>query len=413
MKRKLFFAFVFIFTICSTHVLGADINDLSISSPVCLMVEESTESIIYEKNSNAKMYPASTTKILTALLVLEKGNLSDFVTISKAAVEDLTGGYITPYISVGETFTVEQLLNVLLVPSGNVAGNALAEHVAGSIENFTNLMNARAKELGCTNSHFTNTYGKHDENHYSSAHDLYIITKNAMKYNLFREIVSKTSYNLPATNKHLKDDRILYTTNDFIKPSSSVYYENAIGIKTGFTTPAKDCIVTAATKNNMTFYVIILGADKNKSNISYRYIDSKKLLDFAFNNYSFRTIISKDFVVKTIDVKGATYSTKTLDLLAENKISALITNSDINNSFIPTISINELSAPINKGTVVGNISYDINGKKYSTNLIAGSTVKKSYWYVYVGVFIVLAIFAIRLINIKKKRKKRVRKNKLY
>ena len=412
MKRKLIFTLIFMFAVFSTHVLGADATSLDISSPVCLMIEESTESIIYDKNSNDRMYPASTTKILTALIVLERANLNDIVTISKTAIDDLSGGYVTPYISAGEEFTVEQLLNVLLVPSGNVAGNALAEHISGSIENFANLMNIRAKELGCTNSHFTNTYGKHDESHYSTAHDLYIITKNAMKYDLFREIVSKTSYTLPATNKHLKDDRILYTTNDFIKPSSNVYYEGAIGIKTGFTTPAKDCIITAATKNNMTFYVIILGADKNKSNVSYRYIDAKKLLDFAFNNYSFRTIISKDFVVKTTDVKGATYSTKKLDLIAENKISALINNSDMNKSFIPTISINELSAPIKKGDVVGSISYEINGKKYSTNLIAGSDVNKSYWFVYVGGVLVLAIIVIRLINLKK-RKKRVRKNINY
>ena len=411
MKKKIFFAFIIFLVIGSSCVFALDTTNLDISSPSCLMIEETTETIIYEKNSNEKMYPASTTKILTALLTLENGNLSDVVTISHSAVEDLKGGYITPYISEGEELTVEQLLNVLLVPSGNVAGNALAEYISGSIEKFANLMNTRAKELGCTNSHFTNSYGKHDDNHYTSAHDLYLITKTAMKYNIFREIVAKPSYALPPTNKHSKDDRTLYSTNDLIKPSSSSYYEGAIGIKTGFTTPAKDCIVAAATKNNMTFYVIILGADKNKSHESYRFIDSKKLFDFGFKNYSFKTIISKDFVVKTIEVKGATHATKNLDLIADNKISALITNSDLHTSFIPNISINELSAPINKGDIVGSITYEIDGKTYSANLLAGNDVKKSYMFIVFYILIPIAVLVfIRLIILKKKR---IRKFKTY
>lgn len=413
MKRKISFAFIFIFAICSSCVFGVDTSSLDISSPACIMVEETTETIIYEKNSNDKMYPASTTKILTALLTLEKGNLDDVVTISHSAIEDLKGGYITPYISEGEELTVEQLLNVLLVPSGNVAGNALAEYVSGSTQNFANLMNTRAKELGCTNSNFTNSYGKHDDNHYTSAHDLYLITRAAMKYDIFRQIVSQTSYTLPATNKHSKNDRILTSTNDLIKPSSSVYYEGAIGIKTGFTTPAKDCLVAAATKNNMTFYVVILGADKNKSNVSYRYIDCKKLFDFAFKNYAFRTIISKDFVVKTIEIQGATSSTKKLDLIADSKISALITNADTYTSFIPTITINELSAPINKGEIVGSITYEIDGKTYTANLLAGSDVKKSYMFILVDIFIAIAILIIiRIIFFKKKRKKRIKKYRI-
>lgn len=414
MKKKIFFTIVFIFAVCSSCVFGANANNLDISSPACLMVEESTDIIIYEKNSNNKMYPASTTKILTALLTLEKGNLNDIVTISHSAVEDLKGGYITPYISEGEELTVEQLLNILLVPSGNVAGNALAEYVSGSIEKFASLMTSRAKELGCTNSNFTNPYGKHDDNHYTSAHDLYLITKAAMKHNIFREIVAKPSYALAPTNKHPKDDRILYSTNDLIRSSSSSYYEGAIGIKTGFTSPAKDCIVAAATKNNMTFYVIILGADKNKSNVSYRFIDSKKLFDFGFKNYSFRTIISKDFVVKTVEIKGATHSTKNLDLIADNKISALISNSDLHTSFIPNISINELNAPIKKGDVVGSISYEINGKIYWTNLLAANDVKKSYMFIVFYLLIAIAVLIIiRIIVIKRKRKKRARKFKIY
>lgn len=412
MKKKIFLFFIFSILILSTSVLGASSNNLKLSSPSCLLVESSTNTIIYEKNANVKMYPASTTKILTALLTLEKGNLSDIVTVSPEAVSDLTGGYKTMYIAQGEELTVEQLLNILLVPSGNVAGNVLAEYVSGSIGGFVDLMNSRSKELGCSNSHFTNSYGKHDDNHYTTAHDLYLITKEAMKYDVFREIVSKTSYDLASTNKHFKDDRKLYSTNDLIKPSSSSYYEGAIGIKTGYTSQAKDCLVSAVTKNGMTFYGIILGSDKNSASVSYRYIDSKKMYDFAFNNYLFRTIKSKDSVVETVEVKGGTNSTKNLNVLIDTTISAFINTDDLYTSFIPTVSINKLSAPINKGDVVGSISYKINDTTYTANLIAENDVEKSYMFIIIDIGIVIAIlFLIKLVMTPKKRKKSKNKKK--
>lgn len=409
MKRKFIFAFIFTLVIFSTSVLGVNTDNLSISSPSCLLIEESTDTIIYEKDSNVKMYPASTTKILTALLTLENGNLSDVVTVSHEAISELEGGYVTMYISEGEELTVEQLLNILLVPSGNVAGNVLAEYVSGSIDNFVSLMNNRAIELGCTNSHFTNPYGKHDVAHYSTAHDLYIIAKSAMKYDMFREIVCKTSYVLAPTNKHSKNDRTLYSTNDLIKPSSSSYFEDAIGIKTGYTSQAKDCLVAAASKNNLTFYAIVLGAEKNGSGISYRYIDCKKLFDFAFNNYMFRTIRSKDSVVETVEVQGGTNSTKNLNVVIDNTVSALISSDDMYTSFIPEVSIDNLSAPINKGDIVGSISYNINGTIYSSNLIAETNVDKSYLFILVDIGIIIAILIMIKFVISPKKHKNSRK----
>ena len=411
MKRKFIFAFIFILLIFSTSVLGASTSNLSISSPSALLIEESTDTIIYEKNSNVKMYPASTTKILTALLTLEKGNLTDVVTVSSEAVDEIEGGYVTPYISKGEKLTVEQLLNILLVSSGNVAGNILAEYISGSMGGFVDLMNTRAQELGCTNSHFTNTYGKHDENHYTTAHDLYLIAKAAMKYDIFREIVSKTSYVLEPTNRHSKNDRTLYSTNDLLKPTSSSYYEYAIGIKTGYTSQAKDCLVSAATKDNMTVYAIVLGSEKNSSGVSYRYIDTKKMYDFAFKNYLFRTVKSKNAIVDTVEVAGGTNATKKLNIIMDNTISALISSDDIYTSFIPTISINELSAPLSQGQVVGSISYDINGKIYTANLIAETSVEKSYVFIVVDIGIVLAVVVLIKFAFTPKKRKKSKKSK--
>ena len=277
-------------------------------------------------------------------------------------------------------------------------------------------MNKRAEELGCINSHFTNPYGKHDDNHYTCAYDLYLITKEAMKYDNFKKIVGKTSYDLEPTNKHSRNDRTLYTTNDLIKPSSTYYYKYAIGIKTGFTTQAKECLVSAAIKDNMTLYAIMLGADKSDSGISYRYNDAKKLFDFGFNNYLFRTIKSKGNTIKTVEVKGATNTTKNLDLLIDSNITALVSVDDEYSSFIPYIETNELSAPIEAGSIVGKISYSINGLNYSANLIAASNVEKSYTFVIIlGITsFILFILVLKLILSKKKRKKKSRyKGNLY
>lgn len=409
MKKRIFLIFLFIFLLYSSCVSA--VSNVEINSPAGILVEESTGKILYEKNAHEKMYPASTTKILTALLVLENGNLEDTVTVSEEAVNSLSDGYVTPYISSGEKLTVDQLLNVLLVPSGNAAGNALAEYVSGSIDEFVNLMNSRAKELGCTNTHFTNPYGKHDENHYSSAYDLYLIAKEAMKYEEFRTIVAKPTYSLAPTNRHSKDDRLLYSTNDLVKPSSNNYYEYALGIKTGFTSYAKDCLVAAAQKDNMTLYAVILGADESSSGVSYRYIDSKKLFDYGFNNFLFRTIRSKGSVVDTVEVSGATQNTKNLDLVLDANISAFISTDDEYTSFIPEIVINELSAPITKDTIVGSISYNINGTTYTADLLAGSDVEKSYMFILwdiVFVIFLMILFKI-FINHKKRKKKNRRK----
>ena len=409
MKKRIFLIFLFVFLLYSSCVSA--VSNVEINSPAGILVEESTGKILYEKNAHEKMYPASTTKILTALLVLENGNLEDTVTVSEEAVNSLSDGYVTPYISSGEKLTVDQLLNVLLVPSGNAAGNALAEYISGSIDEFVNLMNSRAKELGCTNTHFTNPYGKHDENHYSSAYDLYLIAKEAMKYEEFRTIVAKPTYSLAPTNRYSKDDRLLYSTNDLVKPSSNNYYEYALGIKTGFTSYAKDCLVAAAQKDNMTLYAVILGADESSSGVSYRYIDSKKLFDYGFNNFLFRTIRSKGSVVDTVEVSGATQNTKNLVLVLDANISAFISTDDEYTSFIPEIVINELSAPITKDTIVGSVSYNINGTTYTANLLAGSDVEKSYMFILwdiVFVIFLMILFKI-FINHKKRKKKNRRK----
>lgn len=273
----------------TTTSFADDTIDLNLYSKSCILVEYSTNKIAYEKDSNTKMYPASTTKILTAILAIENCNLTDTVTITQEMISNIPTGYTTAYLRPGEQLTIEELLNALLIPSANDAGIALAIHISGSVENFSTLMNEKAKQIGCTNSNFTNPSGIHDDNHYSTAKDMALIGTYALNYPHITDICSKTSYTL---HPGQSDQRNFETTNTLIKKSENNYYEYATGLKTGYTSPAGSCIIATAQKDNMKFLVVILGAPEPEDNINYRDIDCKTLFDYGFQNYE--TIIKTD-----------------------------------------------------------------------------------------------------------------------
>lgn len=257
-------------------------NELNLYSEACVLVERSTQRFAYEKNADERMYPASITKILTAILVVENCNLDDTVTITNEMVSKVPAGYTTAYLRAGEQVTVEQLLNVLLIPSANDAGFALAIHISGSVEEFVNLMNEKATEIGCTGSHFTNPSGIHDEQHYSTARDMALIGMYATNYPQITNIGCKTSYVLQPKNSK---SRTFETTNTLINPESNSYYEFATGLKTGFTEPAGSCLIATAKKDDMEFLAVILKAPEPEKNIVYRDEDCKALFEYGFTNY--------------------------------------------------------------------------------------------------------------------------------
>lgn len=256
--------------------------DLKLHSKSCILIERSTNRIAYEKNANEKMYPASTTKLLTAILAIENCNLSDKVLITNEMVSKIPSGYTIANLQVGETLTIEQLLNTLLIPSANDSGYALAIHMSGSIENFSKLMNEKAKQIGCTNSNFTNPSGIHNQNHYSTSKDMALIALYALKYPIIAEIGNTQFYSLP-TIKGIT--RNFETTNTLLKKDEKSYYEYATGLKTGYTQPAGSCIVATAQKDNMEFLAVVLGAPEPSNEYNYRDIDCKTLFDYGFTNY--------------------------------------------------------------------------------------------------------------------------------
>lgn len=374
--KKIICFLIIIFNILSINKF-CNAAEINISAPVCVLMEYSTGKILFEKNLNKMMYPASTTKLMTAILVLEKCQLTDVATVSNSAVDSVPAGYSTAYLQKGEKLTIEQLLHVLLIPSANDAANVLAEHVGGSIANFANMMNSKAKEIGCENTNFKNPSGIHDENHYSTAYDLSLIAKHAMQFQTIKDIVQKTVYNLPKTDKYNSDNRIFYNTNLLLSHHSpdDYYYPYATGLKTGYTNPAKDCIIATAKKDDLELIAIILGAEDTNGSLVPKFLDCKKLFEYGFSNYSYKNIKKANSVVTKVSVLGATEDTKNLNILVKNDINVFLENNfDINN-LEPKLELDTpLVAPIKRGSTIGKITYDIDGIIYTSELIAETNV---------------------------------------
>ena len=250
-------------------------------SPSVILMEESTGTILYEKNSDETHYPASITKIMTTLLALENGNLSDVVTFSDDAIDKTEGSGIAR--DYGEQMTLEQCLYGVMLESSNECAYAVAEHVGGTIENFVDMMNARAKAIGCTNTHFNNPHGLQDENHYTTAHDMALIAKEAYKNETFRIIIGTKMYTIPPTNKHAEETP-LRNHHDMLATyhlSNRKYlYPYCVGGKTGYTATANSTLVTYAEKDGMTLICVVMNAQSPN-----QFADTVSLFDYAFSNF--------------------------------------------------------------------------------------------------------------------------------
>lgn len=362
---------------------GTASNIPSTYSPSTLLMDLDSGKILYSKNANTRMYPASTTKIMTAILTIENCQLTDTAVASHNAIYSVPSGYTHASIQEGEELTIEQLLNVLLIPSANEAASILAEHIAGSVEAFADMMNEKAVEIGCKDTHFVNPNGVHDENHYSTAYDLALIGKYAMQYDVFRDIASKTSCSLPATDKYPREDRLFNTTNDLLRENYSraannYYYPYATAGKTGYTDAAQNCIVATAKKDDISLLAVVLHGERTEDGLSQRALDCKTLFEYGFNNYKHEVIAHKGDVAREIEVSGGTNDSKNLNLVYSEDITALVPiNYDVS-STTPNVKLTEnMYAPISEGTNLGSITFSIDGFDYSCDLLASHTVYKS------------------------------------
>lgn len=424
-SRKIFSLIIFAIILCSTFsytlavTLAEKTNELekNLSSEAVLLMEASTGKVVYEKNGYEKKYPASTTKIMTAILAIEHCNLNETATASEFAINSVPSGYSTANIQIGETLSVKDLLYALMLQSANESAVILAEHVSGSQEAFANLMNEKAKELGCKNTHFINPNGIHNENHYTTAYDLALITQYAMKNQTFRDIVKTTSFTLPATTSYPSESRTYANTNNLIiydarNRPDNYYYKYATGVKTGYTSAAKNCLVASAEKNGIEYISVVLGASityESTGSVSHRYVDTISLFDYAFDNFSFRKLKSANNLIKTIKIENGKKDENSLDLLIASDVNSLVSLDNKSNQIDPEITLKEgLSAPIAKGDIVGTISYKVEGINYTTDLIAGNDVeeyKQNKIGLYILIFLILIITiltAVRYYNLKKR-----------
>ena len=427
--KRVILSTLLIFILTTFSITSYAAEKITISSGAGLLIERSSNRILFEKNAYEIMYPASTTKILTAIVVLENAELDELATVSKNALETIPNGYVTCNLQIGEELSVKDLMYALMVKSANDAAVVLAEHVGGSVEGFADMMNQKAKEIGCKNTHFVNPNGIHDENHYTTAYDLYLMADYALSFehtNEFRDFVSRTSYTLPATNLYPADDRIFSTTNELIKINNNdridnYYYKNALGIKTGHTSQAGYCLVSSSSRDDLEFISVILDGGFDSRGLSERYTETIKLFNFGYDNFTLTKIKESNNIIDTIIVEKATKETESLNLLIKDSITVINDKSTDVDKINPDIKLNEnIIAPITKGDVLGTITYTVDDIDYTSDLIAAHDVEKfdiTFELLVTGIFMLVLGFLLlvsrelsrRNYRPKKKYKKR-RKN---
>lgn len=356
-------------------------NSPALDATAALLVSPDSGMVLYSKNADQKRYPASTTKIMTALLTLENvSNLDETVTSEAVDFENVTADSSNAGILLGEQVTVRDLLYALMLPSANEAAYMLARHVGGSWEQFVDMMNDRAAELGCTGTHFCNPCGLHEEDHYTTAYDLYRIAKEAMKDVTFRDIVSTVQHRMAKTNLH--EERIIYTTNQLIFSSFQPWsYANCLGIKTGHTSQAGNCFVGYAEYGDAKLFSVVLGcsnSSKEYPSVAASFTDTKKLCQWGFENFTSKTLARQGEEVTYTKVKLST-DTNQLLLTAKADVVALLPKDlDVKALELVEDIPEEVKAPVKAGDPIGTATYRYNGTDYGTvELVALNDISRS------------------------------------
>lgn len=406
MKKKIFLILIllFIFQSISSTCYGEDLpSGPEVTSQGCLLMDLDSGQILYSKNIHEKLYPASTTKILTALIVLEKCSLSDTVTVGdNPPYADGTKIYLYK----DEQLTVEQLLYAMMLESANDCAEALAEHISGSVEAFAVLMNQKAKELGCTDSNFVNPNGLHNDNHYTSAYDLALITKEAMKNPVFCKIVATRSSQIPPTNQQ-PALRYLNNLNKLLFYGRH-YYKGVDGVKTGYTSEAKNTLVASCTRDGLH----LLGVFLNCSSGVYK--DAKALFDYGYSNYSSKALLNSESSVSTVFLDG---SNDSVELYPSENLSVAVpigTDPQVSKNITLTSDFSKVQAGDNVGYIELKVE---NGETYKTALVthtdytntsyANARYKSNSHYLaylkYLIPLIILADLGVMLIIYRKRR----------
>ncbi len=398
MKKTVIFLLtsIIFLSILTPMTCFAEYNDsIELRADIACVICTDNDEAIFNKNYNKRTAPASLTKIMTALVALENcKDLNSPVIISQYALDSLVGtdSSIAGLLP-GEKVTMYDLLNCLMVKSANEAAIAIAEYVGGSIPAFLEMMNKKAKDLGCTNTNYVNVHGLDEEGQYTTAHDIYLICKEALKYPVFEKIIGQTSYTMPKTNK--SGQRILPATNLMINPNHhDCYLPYVNGIKTGTTDRAGRCIVTQAKKNGYNYIAIIMGADTKDAkgdeipdNIAF--IECKKMIEWTFSNIKYKVVAEENDIITVLNVKYS-WATDSLELVPAADVAALVpANLDPSSVYIqPDSDTPEtIKAPVRKGEKLGTATVFYAGKEIAkTDLVASKNVSRSIILTIAGFF---------------------------
>ena len=379
--KKIITALILVFTLVFTGIfpLSASayrINEYEMHHEAGMVINLDTDTVIYEKNADKRIYPAAITNLMTALVLTD--NVSDMentkITFTSSALYQVLGtGLVTLNLQVGEEISAKDALAALLVSSCGDAAFAIAEHVGGSTENFAEMMNKKAKEMGLNNTHFTNPIGLHSEEHYSTARELCALAKAAFEVDIIKELASTDRIQLGATN--MSKERYIVTANSLINYTSDAYYRYAEAGKTGYTDQAGRCVVSTASYNGYNYLAIVLNAafpDGRRADFT----DITNMFRWAFNNFEYKTVFDKTTPVAEADVILSN-DTDFFTVRFEDGLKALLPKDADASTLEYEIKLNSdpFEAPIKKGQRVGTADiYYANEKIGTLNLVAAQDV---------------------------------------
>lgn len=366
--KKLIILFISLFLCIGIYKCEEEPSAITLNSEAGIIMEASTNKVLFEKDAEKEMAPASMTKIMTLLLIMEeidKGNLKydDEVQISKNAA-NMGGSQI--YLEENSKSTVKELVTSIGIGSANDASVAMAEKIGGTVENFVNMMNKRAKELGCTHTNFMNPHGLDTEGHYSSAKDMALIASELLKHENILEITG--TYETTITHQNGKSIWLV-NTNSLIR-----FYSGLDGLKTGFTDKAGYCLTGTMKRNDMRLITVVMNAKEKED----RNTDTINMMEYAFSNFYKETLVKSDKPLGTIFIDNA--KKRQVNYYLEKDANVILDKNTKDIKYKYDMHLNEVSAPLKKGDVVGTLTLQYNNNLVNYNLIVKENIKKTNFF---------------------------------
>lgn len=439
MPKKIFSYIFIIFTVFSViftpiNASAYEVTEFEITAKAGMLISLDTDEILFEKNINKKVYPASITKIMTVTVILEneKFNPDKKIAMTKSALDLILGtGSVVSNLKEGEKISQLDLIYYILMSSAGDVAYLAAEYYEGSVDNFVAKMNSKAQELGLAGTHYQNPVGLHHEENYTTVQDICTLTKYALKNKIFEEVCTSPRYTVPATN--MSGERTLTSTNYLMNTNTNYYYPYARGVKTGFTDEAGRCVVSTATykkSTNETYsYLCIIMGCPNSPEKRYEFAESADLYRWAFKNFSFKEIANSSEPVCEIPVE-LSFETDFMPLHFKEPFVTVLPNEADDSTIVikPELNSKSVEAPVKKGDVLGKAKVYYAERLIGTvDLVAGGDVKSSrllvfvkyvkqvfssvYMKLLIGVVVILILIFIILcirMNMARIRKRKVR-----